>query len=70
MFLPLPCVWSGGGASYISSAPSQGTRPRFASGTLRAHPEGVSLPPNLFNSSPVRPNALRAVPTSDILERD
>ena len=52
---------------HTSSAPSQGTRPRFASGTLRAHPEGVSLPANPFNSSPIRPNALRAAPTSDTL---
>ena len=55
---------------HTSSAPSQGTRPRFASGTLRALPEGASLPPNLFNSSPIRPKALRTAPTSDILERD
>ena len=40
----LTCVCSGGGAPYISSAPSQGTRPRFASGTLRALPENTLAP--------------------------
>ena len=46
-----PCsyVRSGGGAAYISSAPSQGTRPRFASGTLRALPENTLAPLRAFD---------------------
>ena len=39
----LPCVCSGGGAAYISSVPSQGTRPRFASGTLMSRRRTPSL---------------------------